>query len=88
MERPAHLHGDVVMANGQPLADFTVTIVGGTSFFRREPFSRGVFEMEGLAPGSYRVALAAEGAVCKRAENVELRAGVTTHLKVECTQAP
>lgn len=88
MERPAHLHGDVVMANGQPLADFTVTIVGGASFFRREPFSRGVFEMEGLAPGSYRVALAAEGAVCKRAENVELRAGVTTHLKVECTPAP
>ena len=76
--------GRVKVAAGATPAGIGVTVRrGDEEVARRETNSKGEFEFQGLAPGTYGLTLRKPGLEVGRMEDIEVRAGKTNSLKGE-----
>ena len=76
------ISGRVRVAPGATPAGVNVTVRrGDEEVVRRETNSKGEFEFQGLAPGTYGLTLRKAGLEVGRMEDVEVRAGKTISLK-------
>lgn len=79
-----NIAGRVRVAAGATPAGITVTVRrGDEEVARRETNSKGEFEFQGLAPGTYGLTLRKAGLEVGRMEDIEVRAGRTISLKSE-----
>ena len=83
------LHGTVKDANGRPIqgADIRVEATNtGRLLTTVKTNVNGRYNLEGLAPGNYRVTLVVNGAVKASINNTRLESGVSTQLNFELKQ--